>query len=416
MLWNLYLEWIFVMALTAKRPADSYSPLYFLASLGAGGLSVTFFMYLMFWVPHKGRAVPVFEDLMTVFQTGSTPLKAAVAIAMIGIAVFAVLNIKYLIWNLNALAAYRKTPDYAALRNSNGETTLLAAPLAAAMTVNALFIVGMVFVPGLWSVVEYLFPMAILAFLGIGLWALSIIGDFLGRVLTKGGVFDVTAHNSFAQLLPAFAIAMVGVGLAAPAAMSTNATTVGFALVLSTFFGISAILYTVFAAITAFNSMLHHGTAREAGPTLMVIVPIMTVLGILFMRQDHGLHVTFDDHGTAAQTLMFLARMLTIQIVFLALGLLVLRRQNYFADFVFGSKTSAGSYALVCPGVALSVMLHFFINKGLVAVGVIDKFSLAYWVLTALALACQAAMIALVVRLNRQHFGQAAEPIAVPGE
>ena len=34
---------------------QSYSPLYFLASLGAGGLAVTFFMYLMFWVPHPAR-------------------------------------------------------------------------------------------------------------------------------------------------------------------------------------------------------------------------------------------------------------------------------------------------------------------------------------------------------------------------
>jgi len=404
------------MPLTAKRPADSYSPLYFLAALGAGGLSVTFFMYLMFWVPHEGRPVPVFEDLMQVFATGSGPLKAGVAAAMIGIAIFVFLNLKYLVWNVRALLAFKTTPAYAALRESNGETTLLAAPLATAMTVNALFIVGLVYVPGLWSIVEYLFPMALVAFLAIGVWALSIIGDFLGRVLTRGGVFDVTAHNSFAQLLPAFAIAMVGVGLAAPAAMSTNTVTVGLSLVLSTFFGFAAILYTVVAAITAFNSMLHHGTAKEAGPTLMVVIPIVTVLGILFLRQDHGMHATFDAHVAAGETMLFLARLLTVQVVFLLLGLLVLRRQGYFAEFVFGAKTSPGSYALVCPGVALSVMLHFFVNKGLVGAGIVNKFSLAYWTLTALALAAQAAMIALVVRLNRQHFGHPADPALVPGE
>ena len=42
--------------------ANRYSPLYFLASVGAGGLTVTFFMWLMFWVPHTGRPVPIFED------------------------------------------------------------------------------------------------------------------------------------------------------------------------------------------------------------------------------------------------------------------------------------------------------------------------------------------------------------------
>jgi len=399
-----------------KRPVDNYSPLYFLASLGAGGLSVTFFMYLMFWVPHKGRPVPIFEDIVSAFQSGSLPLQIAIAIAVAGIAVFAFLNVKMLLWNFSALGKFQKTGNYETLRNSNAETTLLAAPLASAMTVNALFIVGLVFVPKLWTIVEYLFPMALAAFLFIGVWALRTIGDFLGRVLTKGGVFDVTAHNSFAQLMPAFALAMVGVGLAAPAAMSTNTVTVGTSLVLSTFFGFASILYTVVAAVTAFNSMLHYGTAKEAGPTLLVIVPIMTVLGILFLRQDHGLHTTFGVHGTAGETMVFLARMLTVQVVFLMLGVLVLRRQGYFADFVMGPKTSPGSYALVCPGVALSVMLHFFVNKGLTAAGIIDKFSMAYWAVTAIALLSQALMVWLVFRLNRQHFGKSAAAAAVPAE
>lgn len=404
------------MSIPFKRPADTYSPLYFLASLGAGGLAVTFFMYLMFWVPHPNRPVPIFEDILNAFQTGPISLQAAVAAAVAGIAVFAFINVKALIWNFSALSDFKKTDEYQKLRASNAETTLLAAPLASAMTVNVMFIVGLVFVPGLWTVVEYLFPLALITFLFIGAWAFATIGDFLGRVLTKGGVFDVTAHNSFAQLLPGFALSMVAVGLAAPAAMSTNTLTVGVALVLSTFFGFAAIVYTAIAAITAFSSMLHYGTAKEAGPTLMVIVPILTVLGIMFLRQDHGLHVGFDAHVTAGETLIFLARILTVQILFLLLGLLVLRRQKYFADFVIGHKTSPGSYALVCPGVALSVMLHFFVNKGLVAAEVIDKYSVAYWVITGIALFAQALMIWLVLRLNRQHFGKAAPVIAAPAE
>lgn len=403
------------MSSQIQRPADSYSPLYFLASLGAGGLTVTFFMYLMFWVPHTGRPVPIFEDITAAFATGSLAQQIAIVAAVAGIGFFAFLNVKSLVWNLNALAAFKKTEAYEKLRSSNGETTLLAMPLAMAMTVNAMFIVGLVFVPKLWTVVEYLFPLAMIAFALIGIQAFRIIGDFLGRVLTKGGIFDVTAHNSFAQLLPAFAISMVGVGFAAPAAMSVNTVTVGTSLVLSTFFGIAAILYTVIAAITAFNSMLHYGTAKEAGPTLMVIVPIMTVLGILFLRQNHGLHTTFEVHAMAGETMVFLARLLTIQVLFLMLGLLVLRRQGYFTDFVFGSKTSPGSYALVCPGVALSVMIQFFVNKGLVSAGVIDKYSAAYWAITAIALISQFLMIALVLRLNRQHF-TATTAIAVPAE
>ncbi|MFW5655234.1 MAG: TsoY family (seleno)protein [Roseicyclus sp.] len=398
------------------RPADTWSPLYFLASLGAGGLAVTFFMYLMFWVPHPGQPVPVFEDILAAFTAGGFAMRLAIVVAVTGIAGFAFLNIKLLIWNLARLSEFRRTEAYARLVTTNGETQLLAMPLALAMTVNAGFILGLVFVPGLWSVVEYLFPMAMIAFAAIAWLAFRRIGAFLGRVLSEGGVFDVTANNSFAQLLPAFALSMTAVGMAAPAAMSTNPLTVGVSLVLSIMLGTIAALYAVVAAIVAFNSMLHYGTAKESAPTLMVVVPILTILGIMTMRQDHGLHTTFEAQGGMADSLMLTTTILAVQAVFLALGLLVLRRQRYADAYLRGPQNSAGAYALVCPGVALSVMLHFWINKGLVDAGLIAEFGVAYWALTSMAIAAQVAMILLVLLLNRRHFAKRVTPDAVPAE
>ncbi|MDD9717772.1 hypothetical protein PVW48_13515 [Dinoroseobacter sp. PD6] len=404
------------MNTSRHRPADAWSPLYFLASLGSGGLVVTFFMYLMFWVPHPGQPVPVFEDIRAAFGTGGLPQQAAIVIAVAGIAGFAFLNIKLLIWNLARLSEFRKTDAFAQLVNSNGETQLLAMPLALAMSVNAGFILGLVFVPGLWTVVEYLFPLAMLAFAFIAVVAFRRIGAFLGRVLSDGGVFDVTANNSFAQLLPAFALSMIAVGMSAPASMSTLPLTVGISLVLSIMLGVIAGLYASVAAIVALNSMLHHGTARESAPTLMVVVPILTVLGIMTMRQEHGLHTTFDGQGGVADTLLLTTAILAVQLVFLVLGLLVLQRQKYATAYLRGDGYSAGSYALICPGVALSVMLHFWINKGLVEAGLIAKFGGAYWSLTALAIASQFAMIGLLVLLNRRHFARRAADAAVPAE
>lgn len=404
------------MNVSCQRPADSWSPLYFLASLGAGGLAVTFFMFLMFWVPHPGQPVPVFEDILAAFSKGSMALQAAIIVAVTGIAGFAYLNLKLLIWNLARLAEFKKTDAYADLMRSNGETQFLATPLALAMTVNAGFILGLVFVPGLWAVVEYLFPVAMVAFGLIAYLAFHRIGAFLGRVLSDGGVFDVTANNSFAQLLPAFALSMTAVGMSAPAALSTVPATVGIALVLSIVLGTIAGVYALVAAIVAFNSMLHHGTARESAPTLMVVVPILTILGIMTMRQEHGLHTTFDAHGGMADTLLLTTTILAIQGVFLALGLLVLKRQKYADAYLRGTGNSAGSYALVCPGVALSVMLHFWINKGLVGAGLIAKFGIVYWSLTSLAIAAQVSMIVLVLVLNKRHFGRPADGHAVAAE
>lgn len=209
---------------------------------------------------------------------------------------------------------------------------------------------------------------------------------------------------------------MIAVGLSAPAAMSGNALTVGISLILSVMVGAIAALYALVAAITAFNSMLHHGTARESAPTLMVVVPILTVLGIMTMRQEHGLHTTFEAHGARADTLILTTTILAIQLVFLALGLLVLRRQKYADAYLRGAGNSAGAYALVCPGVALSVMLHFWINKGLVGAGLIAQFGAAYWGLSMLAVAAQVSMIALVLYLNRRHFAPRATAHAVAAE
>ncbi len=404
------------MHVSQSRPADTWSPLYFLASVGAGGLAVTFFMFLMFWVPHPGQPVPVFEDIMGAFTGGALPLKAAILIAVTGIAGFAILNIKLLVWNIGRYSEFRTTDRYTELVNSNGETQLLAMPLALAMSVNVGFILGLVFLPGLWSVVEYLFPLAMIAFGLIAFIAFRQIGGFLGRVLSEGGVFDVTANNSFAQLLPAFALSMTAVGMAAPAGLSTTPLTVGVALIVSIMLGTIAGLYALVAAITAFNSMLHHGTSRESAPTLMVVVPILTVLGIMTMRQEHGLHTTFDAHGGLADNLLLTTTILAIQIVFLALGLLVLRRQKYADAYLRGDGNSAGAYALVCPGVALSVMLQFWINKGLVGAGLIAKFGVAYWSLTSLAVASQVAMIVLVLVLNHRHFSGRARVQPVPAE
>lgn len=393
------------MSQSANRPADTYVPIYNLATLGAGGLIVTFFMMLMFWVPHPSRPVPVFEDIAAAFVSGDAAMKLAIAIALLGIAGFAALLIKSLLWNLRSMAAFRRSPQYARLTATSAEATMLAEPLAWAMAVNAGFILGLVFVPGLWSVVEYLFPLALIAFAALGWIALRRIGAYLGRILTTPGAFRTEEHTSFAQVLPAFALAMIGVGMSAPAAMSANPGVIGTAFVLSSFMAVAALIYTAFAAITAMPAMLAHGAAREAAPTLMILVPLMTVLGILFLRQGHGIDVVSGAHADKAANLVFLTRLLGVQLAFLGLGLVVMLRQGYFRDFVFGNATSPGSYALVCPGVALNVMLQFWINKGLVAAGLVAKFSPVYWSLTALAIAAQVAMIALVWRLTRQHFG-----------
>jgi len=385
------------------KPSETYSPLYFLASLGTGGLTVTFFMWLMHWTPHPGRTVPVFEDLVAAFSAGETAVRAVIIAAVTGIAFYAFLNLKYLIWNLIRFQTWKKSEFYRRLRSSNAETQLLAMPLALAMSVNVIFILGMVFVPGLWSVVEYLFPLAIAAFLLIGLMAFRMLGSFFGRVLTAGG-FSCAVNNSFAQALPAFALAMIGVGLAAPAGMSATPLVAGFGLVLSTFFLVATLLIGGIALVLGIRSMMENGANIETAPTLSVFIPLLTIIGILSLRQSHGLGEHFDLASGGADRLMMLSQFLSAQLLFALLTGAVLKRLGYAGKFIFGRETSVGSYALVCPGVALAVMTHFWLNRGMVDAGLIVKFSACYWVISALAVAIQLGTMGLVHILNRKHF------------
>lgn len=403
------------MSQSALRPSDTYSPLYFLASLGAGGLAVTFFMWLMHWIPHPGQPVPVFEDIAAAFASGSIAVQMMIATAMLGIAVFAFLNLKLLLWNLRRFAVWRTSEGFAAFSRTNAQSQVLALPLALAMSVNVMFVLGMVFVPGLWSVVEYLFPVAMLAFLAIGGYAFKLYAGFIGRVLTEGG-FNCAANNNFGQILPAFAFAMVGVGLAAPAALSTTPALAGLRLVLSTFFLMTSALIAAVAMILGFRAMMEHGANAETAPTLSIIVPLLAVLGILSLRQSHGLGEHFGAEASAGETLLVLARFLSVQVLFLLFAGLVLFRQGYAGRFLLGRETSPGSYALVCPGVGFAVLLHFFINKGLVEAGLIAKFGPTFWALTSVAIMAQVAMIWLVLLLNRRHFGAGRTPTAVPAE
>lgn len=389
-----------------------YVPLYFLAALGAGGLMVTFFLYLMFWVPHPGQTVPVFEDIVKAFTTGAPLQQAMIAVAWAGIAAFALLMFRSLLWNIRTLAAFRATPAHDKLMASNGGSQLMAVPLALAMAVNGGFILGLVFVPGLWSIVEYLFPLAILAFIAIGAYGLKLYGRFLAERLGKGGI-DCAANNSFAQTLPGFAFAMVGVGLAAPASMSAMPATVAVSIMLSSFFIMLALVIAVVTMVMGLRAMMEHGANAEAAPTLLIAIPLLTVVGIAWMRQAHGLHVHLDVHSGTASGFTLLLPLLVLQLITALFGLTVLRAQGYFARFISGPERSPASYALVCPGVALSVMLQFFVNKGLVGAGLIEKFGAVYWAATAPALLLQLATIALVLKLNAKHFGGARTPVAV---
>ena len=383
--------------------AEGYSPLFFLSALGAGGLSVSFFMYLMFWVPHPNSPIPTFSHIAALLTTGPLWLQISAVLAIIGILWFGITHFRLLVWNLKSLARFKQTGAFRDLKASNGETQLMAIPLTLGMTVNVAFIFGAVFVPGLWSVKEFLFPGALLAFGAIGWLAFRTYLDFFSRVLAEGG-FDCTKNNNLSQILPAFAFAMIGVGFAASAAMSNLAVTVVLGMIGAIFFFVTAIILAVIKLVLGFRAMFEHGAAAEGLPTLLVMIPIMTLVGIGLLRIDHGTHA-LEGYAHGSANFLWLTALVGIQAMFAILGLAVKKRMKYFETFVYGEAKSPASFALICPGVAGFVLGAFWINAGLLPVmpaDVFSKFDIAYFVLYIPLIYLQYKTIRVFGLLNRK--------------
>ena len=133
--------------------------------------------------------------------------------------------------------------------------------------------------------------------------------------------------------------------------------------------------------IMGFRSMFEHKANPETVPTLWVIIPFITVVGIALYRMNMSLEHNFGGEWLAADKFSFLTMLFSIQLIFGIIGYAVMKRTRYFETYVSGPARSPGSLALICPGVALFVFASFVINPGLVGVGAVSKFSVAYIVL-----------------------------------
>lgn len=390
---------------------DTYSPLYFLSALGAGGAVVTFFMYLMFMTPHPTTPIPTWESLQAVWQGDNLMMQALLVFALTGIGLFALLHVRLLVWNVREYRYFTQTDTYRKLRNSNAEVQLMAIPLTFAMSINVGFILGAVFVPGLWAVVEYLFPLALLAFAITGWYAIRIFIGFMSRVLVTGN-FDCGRNNNLSQMLAIFALGMVGVGFSASAAMSTTPLTSGIGFVLALMFISIASLLAMSKLILGFRAMLEHGIDRETSVSLWIIIPIITVIGIAMYRLLMAMQHNFGVNIEPIQSLGLLAMLLSVQALFALLGYTVMKKLGYFDAYLYGKEKSAGSFALICPGVAGYVLGFFFVHIGLVGAGLLEKNSLAYFFLIVPLVLLQAKTLWSLLHLNNKLLKPASPSIA----
>ena len=357
---------------------EKFSPMCFLSALGAGGLSVSFFMYLMFLVPHPNTPMATFDFIAPTLLKGDW-LSLVSSFSLVFIIAFAYLHFKLLIWNTKQFNLYKKSKNYTELKNSNTQITLMTIPLAYTMTINVCFVLGAVFVPKLWDFVEYLFPFALIGFALAGFFALKIFFEYFSRILING-TFDFSKNNNLSQMISIFAFSMVAVGFAAPGAMSHNIIINAIGIFGALFFASIAILFMFIKITMGFKDMFDKGINIETAPSIWITIPILTLLGITFIRISFGLEHHFSAPLAKSSLFVLTSVVLSLQIIFGVLGYMIMKKMDYFTKYIESTNKSAISFALICPGVAFMVFGMFFINYGLVYNNIIDKYSIAYFI------------------------------------
>lgn len=373
-----------------KPTKIEFSPLHGLASLGAGGLSVSFFVWLMFLTPHPDSPVPTYETLALAKVVSSNTGWITFVTTMV--AIMAVAHYSLLAW---WLLKGRKldTKAHAAMFAGEAHIFKMVAPLVLAMSVNAGFVVGLVFVPGLWSVKEYLFPFALLAFLILFVVASKRWSDQQALLRSQRLTYE---GKGLIELLATFAFAMITVGFSASAAMSTTAWihTTGIAL------SLAGAAMTILAATRVLRDRLpglrQNPVAAAATGSLLMGVPILTVLGIAVYRiMMAGKHHFDLPVGISLITATLAAIFLSQILIFLVATPTLLRRGGWRT--LIAEQPQAASFSLICPGVGLFVLGMFLVSNGLIPSGLLSPSS-ATAAYTALGV-LQAATVALFAYL-----------------
>jgi hypothetical protein len=374
----------------------------FLASLGAGGLAVSFYIYLLFLIPHKKTPLATFEHIYATFNNTAVYNKIAIILVILGIIYFSYKHIILLIWNIKEWNKFKKTQDFQKIKGTLKEISFMSIPLTYAMTINVMFVLGAAFVPGLWNIIEYMFPMAIVGFLGVGIYAFKIFSEYFISLILNGNK-EWEENNSLTQLLSVFAFSMIGVGFAAPGAMSHIKAVNAIAIFLSFLFLGAAIVLGILKSILGFHTIIKNGLDEKAAPSLWIGIPILTLIGIALVRDAFGLGHHFSSHADIKSLLFILTSFIfALQILMGIFGYAVLKKVNYFEKYIHSNEKDPATYALICPGVAFFVFGMFFIHWGLIFNGVFEKYSAPHFILIALLAIVQYKTIKTVIKLNKK--------------
>lgn len=332
--------------------SKNFTPLVFLASLGAGGIAVMPFVLMQYTIEH-GPGLITRSELWSQGLSGiSAVYYSSLEATMV---LFTLIHLALTVWFATKLFPWMRTDSFRELiRNPLKNTAILAPLISLLMTMNVMIGPLRYFMPVLSDNFQSLFLPAMI------FWVLVFVVVMFTEIklleISFRNGFDISKIN-FGWLLHPFLLGMltvVGTGIAAMSANHAIANTAAFLCLISGSMGIFLLLVKM---IILFKShfQLQGLPEKHFLPSFLIVIPNITLFAISAFRLGHFLeHAHGFDLG--AYFYMVIGLSFGFEIWYMLFGMALLAdyfRKTHFREFY------VTQWGLICPLVAFVVLGAF---------------------------------------------------------
>lgn len=334
-----------------------FSPLVFLASLGAGGISIIPFSYLQYTFPHGPGLIKI-ADLAHSSQAWWNNLflysleSVMVIFALIHFALSIVFFVK--------LYHFIKDGEYPAyLANPLSNAGILAPFISLVMSMNVIIGPIRFLIPTLANNLQSLMWPAFIFWAIIFVLLMRMEIKLLKIAFVQS--FDIQ-KITFGWLLHPFALGMLtvtGTGFAALAQSSTLAHAAAFLSFVSGTMGLFLLAVKLISVFQKHFASQEGLGAKQFLPSFLIVVPNVTLYAISafrighYLEKHHAMHL--DYYFLLVITLAF-----AFETWYLLFGFSLLK--DYFKQHYFKKEFYITQWGLICPFVAYAVLGSFAIS------------------------------------------------------
>lgn len=333
---------------------NKFSPLIFLASLGAGGIAVIPFSFLQYTF-HKSTGLIKIADIQhtNLSFLQNLPFYSLEAVMII----FTVIHFILSIILFKKLFTYLKSDDYKTLINNPLKNSDILAPfISIIMTMNVFIGPIRYFIPQMANNLQVLMLPALIFWGIIFVLLLRMEIKLLKTSFEKG--FDVD-KITFGWLLHPFALGMLtvtGTGFAALAESPNIAHTAAFLSFISGSMGMFLFLVKIISVFKKHFTATDGLGDKQFLPSFLIVIPNITLYAISLFRIGHYLekhhHFHLDSYFLIVITVAF-----AFETWYMLFGIALLK--DYFKKDYFKKEFYVSQWGLICPFVAYAVLSGF---------------------------------------------------------